>query len=84
MNLPEGEVRSDACSPPESKGESFQIVVDVAVRSYPSLWVKPFGVWEHVGVTRNGPVNGGPSLASLILDVTYQWFPNTVAPAGMQ
>ena len=86
MDLPEGEVRSDACSPPEPKGEGFQIVVDVTVRSYPALWVKLFGVGEHVGVACNAPATGGdPSFATIfILDATYQWFPNTVAPAGMQ
>ena len=56
VDLPDGEVRSDACSPPEPKRVGFQLVIDAAVRSYPPLWEKPFGIGEHVGVTGNAPV----------------------------
>jgi hypothetical protein len=72
-DLPESEVRSDACSPPKSKGEGFQIVVDLTVGAYPSLWVKPFGVGEHVGVARNAPTTRGPSLAIISF---WMWLTN--------
>lgn len=48
-------MRSDAGSSSESKGEGFKIVVNVTIGSDPALWVKPFGIGEHVGIARNGP-----------------------------
>lgn len=58
-DLPDGEVRSNACSPSETKRVSFQLVVDVPVRSYPALWDKLFGVWEYIRIARNAPAGGG-------------------------
>ena len=48
--LTEGDVLSDAYLPSESIEEGFQIIVDVAIRSYPTLRVKLFGGREHIGV----------------------------------
>lgn len=87
MNLPDGEVGPNARAPSESERVGFQVVVDAPVRSYPTLWVEAFRVREHVRVARDAPVEGnGSPVSDHTRDIisAYQWFPNTVAPAGMQ
>ena len=56
VGLPDGEVRSDACSPPEPKRVGFHLI-DATVRSYP-----PFrgqgARWGHGKFTYEGNVHG--------------------------